>query len=82
MSQTREEPLLSMCAWCRRIKDATGEWRSGRAGEASQPITHGICPQCERQTLEAAERSRTRSTPDHSAEHCGSECRPKPAIEA
>lgn len=41
--------LLPMCAWCRRIRDEGGDWKTvetylNEHTEAS--FTHGICPEC------------------------------------
>jgi len=58
-------PVLTICAWCNRIKDDQGEWAQakqiateGVGGKA----THGICPECRIQLLAemplAADRAR------------------------
>lgn len=81
MVQIPVDVLLSVCAWCRRVKDAAGEWVAAEPGGTRQPVTHGICPQCERQTLDAAERSRGgRTGTDRGAtsgDHHGPECCPE-----
>ncbi len=41
--------LISMCAWCKRVRDESGDWQAvelflrARTGE---DFTHGICPGC------------------------------------
>jgi integral membrane sensor domain MASE1 len=41
--------LLSICAWCKRIRDANGDWREAEAyinENSDADFTHGICPAC------------------------------------
>lgn len=41
------ERLLSMCAWCRRVQDDAGQWRSlHEYVNETVPVTHGLCPAC------------------------------------
>jgi GAF domain-containing protein len=41
------ERLLPMCAWCRHVRVAGGEWKSLREFiEEAAPVTHGLCPSC------------------------------------
>lgn len=58
MIPTDAGSLLRMCAWCRRVRTSAGDWAAEEPVSSAQPITHGICPQCERQALEAAARAR------------------------
>lgn len=54
------ENFLRVCAWCRRI-DYKGEWmklEDFMEQGFDTPTTHGICPECLRQSKEALERSR------------------------
>lgn len=53
--------LWLMCAWCRRMKDDDGGWGATTRDVSERSISHGICPECEAQTLDAAERSRSGS---------------------
>lgn len=41
-----EGPLLTVCAWCARVRATSGEWRTADAVEARPIVTHGICPDC------------------------------------
>ncbi|HEU4763161.1 MAG TPA: hypothetical protein VFS28_00810 [Gemmatimonadales bacterium] len=50
-------PVLRMCGWCNRVADPTGRWMELEDAllqlgllerGALPPITHGICPECER----------------------------------
>ena len=67
MSQTAERtaeeqadegtgPLQLMCAWCRRLKDGRGAWTVRALDTVTKPVSHGICPACEAEALDAAER--------------------------
>lgn len=41
--------LLSMCAWCRRVRNADASWSPFEAylsRHASVRVSHGICPDC------------------------------------
>ena len=43
------EGLLSICSYCRRLKDAAGAWvplERYVAASSSAQFTHGICPEC------------------------------------
>ena len=43
------EGLLPMCAWCKQVRDAAGDWRSTEdyfKSQLSVAVTHGICPSC------------------------------------
>ncbi len=43
------EGLLSICSYCRRLKDAAGAWvplERYVATSSSAQLTHGICPDC------------------------------------
>lgn len=51
--------MLSVCAWCRRIQDAEGEWidlERYLATQTERSLTHGICPACERTALAELQR--------------------------
>ncbi|MFQ5694787.1 MAG: hypothetical protein ACE5HB_02255 [Terriglobia bacterium] len=44
-------PLLTMCTYCRNVRDDGGAWVTPRryhkmGGNASVGLTHGICPDC------------------------------------
>ncbi|MCM2255215.1 MAG: GAF domain-containing protein [Vicinamibacteria bacterium] len=55
------EALLSMCAFCRQVKDEKGAWVGVEAYlDASERITHGICPNC-METRFAEEAARIRA---------------------
>jgi DNA-binding response OmpR family regulator len=46
--------LISMCAWCKRVKDKSGVWTESKAhlGEQNDvEFTHGICPECREASL-------------------------------
>lgn len=47
--------LLTVCAWCNRIRTRQGEWCDAEEGDSRGPrTTHGICPEClERATARA-----------------------------
>ena len=43
------EGLLPTCAWCKRIRDKTGNWHSFEAyivNHSKAELTHGICSDC------------------------------------
>lgn len=47
--------LLSVCAWCGRVRDDQGDWKEAGAdmnGHAGVKFTHGICPDCAGKLLE------------------------------
>lgn len=49
--------MLSVCAWCRRVRDDDAGWVSPEhymAKHSPAQLTHGICPECERKTLDDA----------------------------
>ena len=42
--------LLPVCAWCKKVRDDDGEWRSLEAylkESGKGDVTHAICPECE-----------------------------------
>ena len=46
---TALDDLLSVCAWCRRVRDDNGEWGGVEPGPQEHcrgHFTHGICPDC------------------------------------
>lgn len=54
----RSDEAVSMCGWCKRVKDAEGAWVEVEVylgdpqilGRPLLPgVTHGICPACERE---------------------------------
>jgi len=61
MKRVRQlEGFLLVCAWCRRI-DYRGQWmklEDFMEQGFDTPTTHGICPECLRQSKEALERAR------------------------
>jgi hypothetical protein len=41
--------LITVCAWCQRVKDGDGSYRAARSSEtnpARNQLSHGICPEC------------------------------------
>ncbi len=45
---------ISMCAWCKRVKDKYGVWNEPEAcpdGRHEVEFTHGICPECREASL-------------------------------
>ena len=41
---------LPLCAWCNRVREASGHWQSFHSEIDSQAlITHGVCPDCLKQ---------------------------------
>jgi GAF domain-containing protein len=43
------ESLLTICAWCKRIREFDGSWLNPDVyikRKAEAPISHGICPDC------------------------------------
>lgn len=43
----RESALLTVCAWCRKMRDRLGEWCDHNLPEGvGRAATHGICPHC------------------------------------
>jgi len=43
------EGLLPMCAWCKKIRDESGDWNqleSYLSKHAEVDVSHGICPEC------------------------------------
>ena len=39
--------LSTVCAWCDRVRQTSGEWREAERTElVLSPATHGICPEC------------------------------------
>ncbi|MCG6921606.1 MAG: hypothetical protein LJF15_11080 [Acidobacteria bacterium] len=51
----RGSPLRTVCAWCQKVRDPSGEWCETELPEpAGRIATHGICPDClERATSRA-----------------------------
>jgi hypothetical protein len=48
------EILLPLCAWCKRYRTETGEWKPIETylRESGAPqVTHGICPDCAQKEL-------------------------------
>ncbi len=46
------QALLRMCAWCKRVCDADGEWHPVENFLAGRPrVTHGMCPSCSHDVL-------------------------------
>ena len=43
------EGLLSICSYCRKIRNGTGQWQSLEAYVSTHSrasISHGLCPHC------------------------------------
>ena len=38
--------IETQCAWCRRWRDASGQWVSGGPVNPGAAVSHGICPAC------------------------------------
>ena len=42
--------LIPVCAWCKKVRDDTGDWKMLEEYITEHPdassFTHGICPQC------------------------------------
>jgi hypothetical protein len=55
MGSMRESSLQTICAWCQRVRNHSGEWSERDLPEpAGRVASHGICPQClERATARA-----------------------------
>lgn len=60
---SRTQAILSMCGWCHKMPTESGQWleaevacaRLGLFERADQPaLSHGICPECSDEMLEAA----------------------------
>ena len=51
----KESALMTVCAWCSRVRDRLGDWCEHDLPEAAGRVaTHGICPEClERATARA-----------------------------
>ena len=52
--------LLPICAWCKRVRDDHGYWKSVEAyvrDHTDADFTHGICPECLEKTVPGKERS-------------------------
>ena len=48
----RPQPVyLHTCAWCKRIKNAKGQWVSLESYLGLAGITHGICPDCQQSLI-------------------------------
>ncbi|MFO0583835.1 MAG: hypothetical protein U0229_16305 [Anaeromyxobacter sp.] len=47
--------LLPVCAWCRKLRDDQGYWRSleqWASANVRMDVTHGMCPDCYRRQVE------------------------------
>lgn len=47
----RSPRVVSVCSWCRKIRDAAGCWTPAERGfleNAGLSLTHGLCPECAR----------------------------------
>jgi GAF domain-containing protein len=52
--------LLPMCAWCKRIRDDHGYWKSVEVylkEHTEADFTHGICPECLAKAIPAGKKS-------------------------
>jgi hypothetical protein len=39
--------LITICAWCKKIRNSKGGWRQVSPGfHPKAPLSHGICPAC------------------------------------
>jgi diguanylate cyclase (GGDEF)-like protein/PAS domain S-box-containing protein len=55
-TRRRKVDLVSVCAWCGRVRDEHGEWRAPAFGVPPRRATHGICPECLRKQSSSPER--------------------------
>jgi hypothetical protein len=49
---------VPVCAWCRRVRDGAGHWSPTTlpiAAEEARRVTYGICLECARDLLAAAQ---------------------------
>jgi hypothetical protein len=51
---TETSEFQRVCAWCGRMK--VGESWLGKRPAESQPITHGLCPECYNAMMEKLQR--------------------------
>ncbi len=64
--------MLPICCVCKKIRDATGGWKSVEsyvAAHSAATFTHGYCPTCARAAFEAV---KTGEDPDMNAKGAGS----------
>ena len=61
---TRSEPVVVVCAYCDRLRDASGEWRVTASGgrhllspSSGVLVSHGCCPDCLDRELARCERT-------------------------
>jgi hypothetical protein len=45
------QPLVEACIWCRRVRDADGNWGEPDASLFGVDVSHTICPDCVRERL-------------------------------
>lgn len=51
-----QDGLTPVCSWCRKARTESGHWVEVTPGLLERPgtsLTHGVCPDCARQLLEA-----------------------------
>lgn len=43
-----ERPLITMCAWCMKMRDDSNQWLPAEEtlSHPDTPLTHTICPDC------------------------------------
>jgi len=60
------EGILPMCAWCKKIKEADGEWQQLEtyiSRHSSAQFSHGICPTCKDRMFNEAGFGEKRTNP-------------------
>lgn len=58
--------LLPICAWCRKVRDDEGLWTQIEhyiTEHSEARFTHGLCPSCAKEQLEAFERAKAQRKP-------------------
>ncbi len=42
------DSLICICAWCNKVRNDNGLWGEVETPADEKKVTHGICPECER----------------------------------
>ena len=62
----RDDDLITMCSWCRRVRTAPDSWEEVEVAiqllglfdrDALPQITHGVCPECTVRVMEAGDQA-------------------------
>ena len=40
------DEMITLCAWCKRIRTKDGRWEDAGEEHSNTIFTHGICPDC------------------------------------